>query len=174
FSSLMMMASASMLFVLAALVRRTDEFARARWMLLGVLFAIMSVDETVSLHEITMAPLRQFFGLGVALHFSWVVIASPVMLILSFYFLPFLMRLPWQYAAAFMASGLIYVGGALGMEFVGGYFITTYGETSFQYVLAFLIEESLEMIGLTCFLAALFYYLKNQLSGYALNLTLGP
>ena len=100
--------------------------------------------------------------------------ASPVMLILSFYFLPFLMRLPWQYAAAFMASGLIYVGGALGMEFVGGYFITTYGETSFQYVLAFLIEESLEMIGLTCFLAALFCYLKNQLSGYALNLTLGP
>jgi len=167
-----MVASALLLFIIAALARRADSISRPHWIILGILFTLMSLDETVSFHETTMAPLRQMFNLGGALHFSWVIIAVPVLLILALYFLPFLLRLPLRYAIAFAASGFLYVGGALGMEFIGGYFFTTFGATSFQYMLAFLIEESLELIGLTCFLAALFSYLKQQLSGQALNLTL--
>lgn len=170
FSSLTMMAAAALLFFIGALARKEENADAPRWMLLGLLFALMSLDETVSFHETTMAPLRNLFGLGGALHFSWVIIASPIMLGLSVYFLPFLARLPWRYAAAFVVSGLLYVGGALGMEFVGGYLVTTYGMSSSQYMMAFLVEESLEMIGLVCFLTALLSYLKTQLSGHTLNL----
>jgi len=172
FSSVIMIAAASLLFVISALTRKLDDASSTHWLLLGILFALMSIDETVSFHETTIAPLRQFFGLDGILHFSWVVIGAPVMLILGAYFLPFLLRLPVRYAVAFATCGGLYVGGALGMEFVGGYTFTTYGGTSVAYTMAFIAEESLEMIGLTGFLIALLHYLKDRLSGHAINLAL--
>ena len=59
-----------------------------------------------------------------------------------------------------MAGG-VYVGGALGMELVGGYYASGYGTQNLTYPYLATAEEVLEMIGATFFLRALMIHLRD-------------
>lgn len=169
YSSAVMLFCSAVLFLISAAERLRGKTAALHWIVLATLFALMSIDETVSIHEVTISPLRTMFDLGGALHFSWVVVAVPVMLGLALYYLPFLAKLPTRYAAYFALSGALYVGGALGMEFVGGHFFTAQGENSIHYIVAAVIEETLELVGLSLFASVLMSYVGTMLDGLALS-----
>ena len=60
-----------------------------------------------------------------------------------------------------IAAGTVYVTGALGFEAIGGHFVSGEGFASNGYIFAFLVEETLEIAGLTLFLITLLAALPN-------------
>ena len=162
FSSLLLLLNAGLLAVVALFARRASDRDWPRWTLLSLIFVALAIDESVSFHEALIDPLRAMLGVGGALHFAWVVPAIPLVFGLGLFFLPFLRRLPAPDAGRFALAGLIYVGGALGLEMVGGQIASQSGKASTSFVIAMCVEESMELIGLLIFAGALMNYLRQR------------
>jgi hypothetical protein len=161
YSALLLLACAAMLFTISRLVRRDGGHDVQRWTLLAVIFAAMSMDEAVSFHEVLITPLRETFGLSGMFYFAWVIPGAILVALLGLYYLPFLLRLPRRSALLFVLAGVIYVGGALGMELVAGFLADAHGSmTATPYLVATVIEEGMEVAGLTIFFLALTSYVS--------------
>lgn len=133
------------------------------WLILTGGFFVLSLDETVSLHEQISARLSGVLDTGGAFTFAWVLPASAACALLLISYVPFLRALPIGYAAAFLLAGVLYVGGAVGMEMAAGRVVerTAEGLRGFQtpeYRLLTNVEEGLEGLGALLFLAALWSY----------------
>ena len=161
YESATMLASAGLLTILAALARHDDPRNRLPWMLLAIIFLLMSIDELVAFHEGSMRPLREAFHLTGIFYFLWVIIAAPLLVALAIYFVPFMLRLPRPTAVRFFIAGAIFVSGAFGMEFIGGYYVSFAGYDYLPYRIASTCEESLEIIGMTLFLSSLLRHLAE-------------
>ena len=161
YESISMAASALLLMLIAALSRIHDAANRFHWALLAVIFTLMSIDSSASFHEVTVHPLRDAFDLSGVFYFSWVVLATPFVIAVGLYFIPFLFRLHRPTAIRFVIAGSVFVGGALGTEFLCGYLATTAGMESLAYRTTAAAQECLESIGLTLFVIALLRYLAH-------------
>ena len=128
-----------------------------RWRLLTVGFAFMAIDEACSLHESLAVPIRAMMGPGPRgiFFFAWVIPAMGLVAVLAFYFVGFLRRLPAPTALAFIGGGILFLGGAIGVEMIGGWYSERHGENTQTYNLITAIEESLEMAGVIVFIRAL-------------------
>lgn len=161
---LLVMAALLLACIAAGQLQRRARFAFA-WLALSLVFLGMAVDEVASIHESLTHPLRRQLGLAVGgwLHFSWVVVGAAVVLVLGIAFLPFLLRLPPDTRRRFVLAGFLYVGGALGMELVGGRTFVEQGEATLglSYAVASTAEELLELAGLLVFIRALLLHLRD-------------
>lgn len=169
YSSALMLLCSMQLLIIARLVYLKGQNFTWHWAALGVIFGYMSADESSGIHEVLIDPIRQGFDLHGALHFSWVIPGSIVVLLLGLMYVKFLMSLPKPSAVRFLIAGSIYVGGALGMEMVGGYQIDYFGRSSLRYIAAMITEESLEIIGLTIFVLALMRHLTTNFPKFSLR-----
>ena len=154
-----MAASSLLLLLIAAVSGKFDTRNQFQWAALAAIFLLMSIDESVSFHEILVAPLRNAFDLSGVFYFSWVLLATPIVIALGLYFTPFLLRLPRQTAIRIIIAGTVFVGGALGTEFACGYLATTAGMESVAYRTTAATQECLETIGMTLFFTALLRHL---------------
>ncbi|MCY1032278.1 hypothetical protein OV207_12480 [Corallococcus sp. BB11-1] len=127
-----------------------DPARRHWWALMGA-FAYLSMDESVGLHE----HLGGLFSWGGVLFFTWVVPAAVIVLLVGLAFLPFLARLPSRRRKQFILAGVLYVGGALGVELPLGWWTEQHGNDNLVYALIDHVEEALELVGASLFLAAL-------------------
>jgi hypothetical protein len=132
------------------------------WRALALIFLLLSVDEAASLHEATAEHLRGALHMGDYFHFAWVVPAIVFVLIVAISYLRFLLSLPAGTGWLFVIAGAFYVGGAVGMEIVGGHLRKLHGEQSPQYAAGTVAEEVLEIIGVWIFIYALLSYLSRQ------------
>ena len=163
YSALLLLACAALLFAISRLTRRDGGSDVPRWTLLAVIFAAMSVDEAVSFHEVLITPLRETFGLSGIFYFAWVIPGTILVTLLGLYYFPFLLRLPRRSASLFVLAGTIYVGGALAMEMVAGFLADAHGSlTASPYLVAAVIEEGMEVAGLTIFFLALSGHLSRD------------
>ncbi|WP_146898956.1 hypothetical protein [Cellulomonas aerilata] len=154
FSSGLLLACAASLGTVAEGVRRSGERRHWPWLLLAVAFTYLSMDEAVALHEQAIDPVQSALDLGGPFFYGWVVVAIPAVVVLGVVLLPFLRSLePWT-RRAFLVAGALYVGGALGLEMVEGLIAEAGGRGSTAMQIAVTVEELLEMVGLTIFLAA--------------------
>jgi len=152
-----------LLFWCAQLLFENGQSARAQaqpraltWYLLAVVFLFMSLDEAVEIHE-HLGSLVEGHGL---LYFSWVIPAFAFVLTVGAASVPFLFALPRQTRYRFIASGALYVGGALGMELPLGLWVEQHGDDNFTYAALDLIEETLELLGASLFVVALEAHLR--------------
>lgn len=163
FSALILSLAAIILAAIYSLMRKTPQ--GSYWLLLAIGFGFMAVDESTSLHERLAKPVRHLIGsdqsLGV-FHFAWVIPAFVIVAILGVYFIGFLKRLDRSTCYAFILSATLYLGGALGMEMVGGWWSEKHGRENLIYVACFTVEESLEMAGVIYFIRSLLRYLETQ------------
>lgn len=154
YESSLMLGAALLLYAIGSGEHRSRRMRRY-WFALAVLFVGLSLDESVSMHEILIVPLREYLQTGGALYFAWVIPGTLFVLAAGAWSVPFLLALPRRTAIGLVTAGGLFVGGALGMELVGGYLVSNLGPNSVAYTIAAITEESLEMIGLTVFLGAL-------------------
>ena len=131
---------------------------RRHWWGLAAAFLYLSMDEAVGLHEY----LGGGWELRGVLYFSWVVPAAVLVTALALVYLPFLSRLPERPRRRFLVAGALYVGGALGMELPLGYWMERHGDANLTYALIDWVEETLELLGASLFLAALVEYLEAR------------
>lgn len=157
FSTLLLLCAAGLLLLVAVLTRLEKAADAGKWWLLAAGFALMGLDEAMALHEKAIDPMRTLLGarrLG-PFFFAWVIPAMALVAALGAYFLPFLRRLPRATAIAFALSATIYLGGALGVELVEGWWREGHGHRNLSYHLLVTLEEGLEMIGTIAFIYAL-------------------
>lgn len=147
-----------------AAFKRTERAAYARhWKWLSIIFFALAVDEACSIHEISIPLLRTVIKSEGFLYFPWILPASILVFIFLLVFRKFIFSLPLRTKALFILAGAIYVGGAIGMESIGGYIADTPGLHPAAYSVAATIEELLEMLGVIIFIYALLSYIKSQL-----------
>lgn len=129
--------------------RRTERFAR-HWWGLALGFVALSADEIVGVHE----------ALNTALSFPWTIPAAIATALAGLAYLPFLRHLDRSTRRRFILAGIIYVGGAVGIEQVQEWFVSD--ADSFAYALWTAAEEGAEMAGTVLLLGTLFRLLEQE------------
>lgn len=168
FYSAALLLACSLLLALVALgAKRSGERFVANWWVLSAGFLYIAVDEVLSFHE----EAGKLMALDGVLHFSWVVPAAIVVLLIGASYVPFLRRLPRSMSLRFLLAGAIYVTGAVVMELPLGYWTVHHGTDNLGYGLIDAGEEAMEMLGLNLFLLALVDHLAAK--GWAVRFTSG-
>lgn len=146
--------------------RRREAYS-VHWVLLGVIFLYLSLDEVFQIHEMTSGPLNERFDFTGVLWDSWIVIWGPAALIVGFAFTGFLRHLPRDTAIRFVVSGALYVWGAVGMEMISANYGfqrhaqgLEYEDMTYLFIEQF--AEFFEFLAIGLFLFALVDYIRNQ------------
>ncbi|MEO5591054.1 MAG: hypothetical protein ABIR15_08105 [Chitinophagaceae bacterium] len=157
---------AAVLLVIIALHASGKKLRSAKsWWLMAFLFFYIAADELESIHERVDRFLRQNFHTTGFLHFSWIIPAVIILLILGIILLKFVAGLPAISRKRFLIAGTIYIIGAVGGDAVGGEYISIHGNgLGWPYVLEYHIEETMEMFGIACFIYALLQHIKDNIS----------
>jgi hypothetical protein len=172
FSTILLLACGAVLLAIAAVQRRADS---RYWLVLGIVFLALSLDESAALHDLASPFFAGVFvwlagavgGPFVALarkpNYGWEIPGAIVSLIVAISYIPFLLRLPRSTRNAFVASGVVYIGGAVGIDFIEGWYSGLYGPKNPTFVALLTCEETLEMVGASLFLCALLRYGSSEL-----------
>lgn len=137
---------------------------RYLWALLSAGFFLMAVDEAWSFHERLVKPIRVLTDndLPAIFHFAWVLPAVVILLALAVLFLKFVVDLAAETRTSFLLAAFLYLGGAVGMEMLGGVYAASEGQHTVEYVLLTTVEESLEICGVLIFIGSLFRYIRKN------------
>ncbi len=152
--------------LLAFIIYKCEKIMAQRgafyWLILSILFLYLSVDEGARIHE-NFKYFQNYFGLFPQLFehrpgHGWLPYGFILVLIVGFFFLPFLRSLPRRTALYFILSGLVFITGAIGFEFAGTLMVSTGFATTddFIYDVRRLFEEGFEMYGIAIFNCTLF------------------
>jgi hypothetical protein len=117
YSSFAMFTCSLLLAIVARAARTNDRKYFLHWVALSVAFAFLSYDEFVQMHEKMAVYLDMFAGEGF-FRYAWVIPYGIAAALFGLASIPFLLHLPRPIARLFLASGAIYVMGAIGMEVV--------------------------------------------------------
>lgn len=149
---------ASLLLVMIGMVKYglRDLYAR-HWLVLAAIFLYLSADEAAGLHEMSEAFTKQLHFSGF-FYYPWVVGGALVVLIIGLSYWRFLFHLPRRTKTLVIVAGLLYVGGALGVESICARLDEQYGFKNMTYSIVAGIEELCEMAGIIIFVYALMRY----------------
>ena len=160
-SSTLLLCSILLAVIWRAKKQNRDAYS-PHWMGLAVIFLYLSLDEAASLHEMTIEPIRSAFDLTGVLYYAWVIPGAIFVSIVGLAYTRFLVALPTLTRGLFLLAGIVYVGGAIGMELVGANYRYLYGRHNWTYAVIVGIEECLEMIGVVIFIHALTSYISSH------------
>lgn len=160
YSSLLLLISAVLFGFIARMKQLSHSPYKYHWILLAVIFVLMSVDETASLHEQLNKPMRLMFNQGGIFLFGWVIVAIPVTILFVIAYLRFFFHLSRKTKILFALAAGLYIGGAIGFELIGAGYVSEYGQQNFTYFIIALIEESMEVTGLIVLIYALLEYVR--------------
>ncbi len=170
FSAALLLAAALLFYSVQLSVKAVKEKWQQHWRLLAAVMVFLSVDEAVQLHErlpSVTGSLFQNFESGF-LHFAWVIPYTALFLAVAAYFLKFVLALPLRTRNLFLLSGFLYVGGALGFEFLEGQEVGKNG-FSFTYWLMITVEEIMEMAGVIVLIYALLQLLQQRRASFGVQ-----
>ena len=163
-----------MLLGLVAAAHASRRHSSWRWRLLAIVFALLAVDEFTSIHEEIGEILRGRFAIPEGpLHFAWVVPYFALLCVLLVATGKLLQSVPPNIAKQFVAAGIMFVAGAMGVEMIGSDWYSRAGDQSWIYGVMTTVEESLELIGLSLFILTLSCYLVDLEGNALLGLTDG-
>lgn len=128
---------------------------RRQWRWLAGIFLYMSIDEGTQLHEGWIAPMQRLFDITDGpFSFAWVIPGSIAVLVFLGFYVRFWLGLPSRPRMWMGVAGVCYVGGALGVEMLGGLYKTERGlDRGYDAVIA--LEEGLESLGQSLFIFSL-------------------
>ncbi len=161
FSTLLLVFASLLLAVLFILNKKTPS--AAYWAALSLGFLVMTYDEAFSIHENLVVPIQNLLGegpLGI-FYFAWVIPGITLVLALTPFFVRFWFDLDAKTRLYFFIAAVVYLGGSLGVEMIGGRYVETH-QRGLVYCLIVTFEESLEMLGLILFIRGLLGHLARH------------
>ncbi|CAM3656346.1 hypothetical protein [Deinococcus frigens] len=173
FTALILLAAALILGVIAWAKRQSRSEEALAWKALTIIFGYLALDEAAQLHERLTSIIRKTTEVTGILHHAWVIPYGILALIVALSFLRFLTHLPSKIRWRVVLAGAIYVFGALGFEMIEGVIVTTLSEDSLLNRLTIVVEEGMEMLGVTLFIGALLSYISSYLPHLKLHLGVG-
>lgn len=161
YSSLILFISSCLLFFISY-YKGVKDINQKYWRTLAFIFLFLSIDELSSIHEDFNNPVRSLLHLGGIFYWSWIVPAILILVILFFYFIRFLLSLPKNTRNLFLLSAIIFVGGAVGLEMIGGFLYSIDMNNSIPHRIETFFEEVMEMTGVLIFIYSLLNYIKKD------------
>ena len=178
--TIMLLGLASLLCWLVSPLGRTGTEGKWGWRILGLAFLFVAADEYLTIHETLDKILKNAVETTGALYYVWIVPYAAIAAFFGIILLPWFWKLSGPVKTLFMVSGLLYLGGAIGMEVVGGLIITDPANIAIEqnwkipeFVIAITIEESLEMIGLSLFIWTIFRYISAPTGRLGITINAG-
>ena len=135
---------------------------RFYWLLLTCLFLFLTFDEATAIHETIGVYFEDFLDASGFFYFMWVVPYGVAVLVLGLLFLKFVLGLPAQTRNHFIAAGMIFLSGAIGLEVFGAREADLNGTETITYCVLYTFEELFEMLGIVLFIYALAGNLTEQ------------
>ncbi len=151
-----------LLFVVAYLVKQNHSSGFLYWVGLAVLFLYMAIDETVRIHEKLGGPLRGVYDPEALYDMVWLIPYGILVLLVGVVYLRFVLRLPRETKVLFIISGLVYLTGVAGFEYLGGRQDALYGVGNFAYQAFVVLEEGLELLGMGIFMYSILNHISIQ------------
>ena len=160
FSVLLHLCACVSAFLVGWTLRQSMRPFATMWLLVALLFMLTMVDEHVSAHERLMEPLSsRFEDRSGVFYFSWVIVGLPLAGLLAMAFLRPVLALPRDIRRLVILSAALFLGGAVGVEMLGGGYIAAGSHWRAAGMEPFLhVEEGLEMFGLSTFIYAMLRY----------------
>lgn len=163
--------------MLLAVIAKVKKSARDRyvnyWRVLAVIFAYLALDEALSIHEKFEAPVKTSLNPSGFLYYAWVIPGAIFALAIFLGFLKFINALPPKTKRLILTAGIVFVGGALGMESLSGAYADFYTGTNFTAAMLGSIEEFMEMLGIIIFIYALLSYIRSEMNGLNVKIKIG-
>ncbi len=147
FSVVILLIAGRLLVAQAKLLRAQADTSHVWWLVLGIGFHFLSIDEVVGMHELVNTLMEET---------PWTVLAFWIVALVGLSYLPFLWRYRWRTAGLFLLAGAIYVGGAVGVEHW-----TDADVNSLHYNMWTTLEEGMEMAGVIVFIYALLDFMPG-------------
>ncbi len=157
YSSLALLTSSILLFLTANFNKKNNSMVYP-WILLGMIFLFLSLDEILELHEHFVRLTQNLFqltGFGTA---YWTLPYLIALILLFIFLVRFLKQLPRKTLFLVVLSGFIFLFGAVVMEVIGGRYQEFYGRQTPFFTFLYTIEEVLEMGGIATFIYTLLSY----------------
>jgi hypothetical protein len=152
--------------VLLALITYTNwhkpEGKRFYWLGLTMLFLFLAIDEGVAIHEAIGSYFERYLHAEGFIYFMWVVPYGIAVVVIGLIFLKFVRELPKTTRARFIAAGVIYLIGVLGIEMLGAREADLHSTYTVLYSMLYMLEELLEMLGIILFIYALLSHLTEE------------
>lgn len=169
FQTFLLFGCAGMLFIIGHAKRQDGDRFRGYWLLLALAFLYLGFDEGSEMHELATAPARLLVAPIGVFRLTWVVVAIPIVTMFALGYLRFLKHLAPFYRRAFLACGAVFVGGAVGVEMLGGVYLDHSDSYDGGYALITTTEELLEKSAIAAFFVTLLAYARDHLGGVTVS-----
>lgn len=182
FSSCLMLVCGLLLLWIAAATRAQGGPRVRQWASLGFVFVGLSADEAAAWHELLSPAFSRparwlgstFGGLLSPLErrpgYAWVLPGAVACTFVGLVYLRFLNQLTRRTSYLFVASGVVFVSGALGAELLGGWYASIAGPDTVAFVAILTVEETMEMVGLSLFAWTLLSHIELEFGGLPMRL----
>jgi hypothetical protein len=160
--------SALILFAAGRLALLQSRYARSGsqgwyfwWLLMAIGFHLLSLDEVAGFHEFVNTMVEDT---------HWTTYGAAIALVVAVAYLPFLWALPARTRWLFIISGIIYIGGAVGVERGTIWYEENDLLNTLAYNLWNALEEFMEMAGVILFIYALLGHIAANPKATTLNI----
>jgi hypothetical protein len=137
------------------------------WLFLSGVFVFLAVDESISIHERLIDPLRQGLDASGIFYYTWIIPYGIGVVLLSIFAIPVFWRMQKKIRFWFGLSATTYLFATIGLEMISGkYLVMMNEEKDIVWILMITLEELLEMAGLIILVYALLLLLRNKYNGF--------
>jgi len=162
FSALQLLLAAVLLSVCSAEAKLNRRPYVGHWAVLAGIFAFLSLDEAVLIHEGVQTLVRLIYATDGLFASAWIIPYGAFACVLGLTYFRFMLSLPRPIALIFALSGAVFVVGTIGLETLGDLVAEVQSKQSFDFAVLVTIEEIIELAGCYGFVYGLLRYLTLE------------
>jgi len=137
------------------------------WLFLSSVFVFLAFDESISIHERLINPLRQALGATGIFYYAWIIPYGIGVGLVSIFAIPVFWRMQKRIRFWFGLSAATYLVATIGLEMISGKYLVMMNEQKdIVWILMVTLEESLEMVGLIILVYAQLLLLRDKYNGF--------
>ena len=137
------------------------------WLFLSSVFVFLALDESISIHERLINPLRQALDATGIFYYTWIIPYGIGVVLLSIFAIPVFWRMQKRIRFWFGLSAVTYLVATIGLEMISGKYLVMMNEQKdIVWIFMVTVEESLEMVGLILLVYAQLSLLRNKYNGF--------
>jgi hypothetical protein len=137
------------------------------WLFLSSVFVFLALDESISIHERLIDPLRQALGATGIFYYAWIIPYGVGVVLLAIVAIPVFWRMQKRIRFWFGLSAATYLVATIGLEMISGKYLVMMNEQKdIVWIFMVTLEESLEMVGLIILVYAQLLLLRDKYNGF--------
>jgi hypothetical protein len=141
------------------------------WLFLSSVFIFLALDESISIHERLIDPLRQALGATGIFYYAWIIPYGVGVVLLAIIAIPVFWRMQKRIRFWFGLSAATYLVATIGLEMISGKYLVMMNEQKdIVWIFMVTVEESLEMVGLIILVYAQLLLLRDKYNGFLIDM----